>query len=528
MPYLSTIEEVIIALVFFIAYARQILYWSWLWQLKEYRWDRLRAHFQDIGIKSVFLTLAGYSSLRQTKIPKFTVKTILIIIFSFLSGVAILFFIFRNFFSDIAVFHFSEDFLDKNFLADNKFLFSRLFIGYLMMPVLVFLSINVLNGASSVFKKIIIVRAKAKMARFPNLKIIGITGSYGKSTTKEILAEILSKKYKVLKTPANINTAIGIAQLILSEMNETYEIFVVEMGAYKIGEIKEICDMVSPKIGIITAINEQHLALFGKIENTIRAKFELIDSLPQDGLAILNIGDKNIEIGLENENCISGDACKIKAKKKLYSVGAKADAYAINAVSTHQNIKFTFISGADMKDFTLNITGAHNISNALAAIIAAQEIGMDLDEISKSIQRISRLDFTLKILAGPNGSKLIDDTYNSNPDGVLAALEYIERERGRKFIVMSSLIELGSSAHKIHKKLGKNISAAVAKLFFLDNYYIADVRQGASENEDSIVEIKLERDVQKSAQILEDELKPSDTALFINRGARKVLELLKK
>jgi len=108
-----------------------------------------------------------------------------------------------------------------------------------------------------------------------------------------------------------------------------------------------------------------------------------------------------------------------------------------------------------MKDFTLNITGSHNVSNALAAIIAAREFGLSLEDISMAFLRISRFDFTLKILAGPNGSTLIDDTYNSNPDGVSAAIEYARSQRGRKFIVMSSLIELGSAAHKITESWAK-------------------------------------------------------------------------
>ncbi len=525
---MQQLVSIFIIIVFLVVISRQVLYWSWLWQLKEYRADRLKAHFQDIGFKSAFLTMIGYYSFRKSKRPKITVKSFLIIILSLLASLAVLFLIFSNYPLNISDIESVENLLDKKILADNKALFIYLIVAYILMPLIALIFVSILNCISGIFKKVIISMARSKISKFPNLKIIGITGSYGKSTTKEILAELLSKKYKVLKTPVNINTPIGIARLVLGKLDSSYEIFIVEMGAYKIGEIKEICDMVHPKIGIITAINEQHLALFGSIENTIKAKFELFNSLPQDGLAVLNIGDQNVEIGLENENCISGDACKIKAKRVLYSVGAKADAYAINVANTYQDIKFTFISGTDMKDFTFNITGAHNVSNALAAIITAQELGMELDEISRAIQKISRLDFTLKILAGPNGSTLIDDTYNSNPDGVVAALDYIERQRGRKFVIMSSLIELGSASHKVHEKIGKRISSVAATLIFLDGNYLSDIKKGALKNKDSIVEIKMERNANKIYKILNDELKPSDTVIFINRGARKVLELLKK
>lgn len=544
---MQQIIPIVLAVFFILGILKQVLFWCWLWQLKEYRWDRVRAHFQDIGAKSAFLTLVGYSALRQNKFFKLTIKAIIISILSFISGIAVLVLAFQIYLPQFfpAVYSFDPfSFLSLSLSIDSvnplvirsllldiigtlgeyKTVAGIMAVIFFIMPAIIFLFVIILNTISGIFKAWTISRAKAKIAKFSNLKVIGITGSYGKSTTKEILSDILSKKYKILKTPANINTAIGIAQLILDKLDETYEIFVVEMGAYKIGEIKEICDIVKPKIGIITAINEQHLALFGNIKNTIKAKFELVDSLPKDGLAILNAGDANIQDGLELRNSL---AEKTRARIKLYSVGAKSDVYAIGEANDRQNIKFKFISGADMKDFAVNITGAHNISNVLATIIAAQELGMDLDEISQIAKKISPLEFTLKILAGPNGSIMVDDTYNANPDGIFAALRHIKNQRGRKIIVMSSLIELGSRAHETHQKLGKEISAIAAKLFFLDNYYTSDVIRGAAKNKESNIEIKNEKNAKKISEYLENELKSSDTVLFVSRGARKVLELLK-
>jgi len=539
---------ILIFLIFLAAIIRQILYWSWLWQLKEYRRDRMRAHFQDIGFRSLFLSLIGYSSLRQKKMPRLTAKADAAIIFSFLSGIAALVFIvyayqpqiFRMIFSFdthyLSNINLSKDSINLpavkslvfnivNSLGNYKVIAGIVAIIFLIMPLIIFLYIIILNILSGISKAVTIARAKKRIVKYPNLKVVGITGSYGKSTTKEILADILSKKYKVLKTPANINTAIGIAQLILDKLDESYEIFVVEMGAYKTGEIKEICDIVHPQIGIITAINEQHLALFGKIENTIKAKFELIDCLPEKGLAILNAGDANIQAGMELRSALDHG---IKAKVKLYSVGAKSDVYTIGEACGRQNVKFKFISGANMKDFSINITGCHNTSNALAAIIAAENLNMSLDQISMILQKVSYLDIALKNSAGPNGSTLIDDTYNANPDGVFAALNHVKIQRGRKIIVMSSLIELGSRAHKIHQKLGKEISDIAAKVFFLDDYYISDIRKGAAKNKESYAEIIGEKSAKKISENLKDELKSSDTVLFINRGSRKVLELLKK
>jgi UDP-N-acetylmuramoyl-tripeptide--D-alanyl-D-alanine ligase len=544
---MQQIINFVLAAIFILAIIRQCLYWSWLWQLKEYRIDKLRSHFYDIGFGSTLLALIGYSSLRQYIYPKFTAKSLTIVILSLLSGISLMAFVYKFYFSGIflalssVILNSRIDFVllvnsinhptvinlaltILKFLSDYGVIMAVMAAIFIFMPDIILIYVIILNVLSGFSKAVTIARARMKISKYPNLKVVGVTGSYGKSTTKEILADILSKKYKVLKTPVNNNTAIGIAQLILSKLDENCEIFVVEMGAYKIGEIKEICDMVRPQIGIITAINEQHLALFGTIENTIKAKFELVDCLPDTGLAILNIGDANIQAGMESR---STSDRKIKAKVKLYSVGAKADVYTIGEACGRQSVKFKYISGAKMKDFIVNITGCHNTSNALAAIIAAEDLNMDLDQISLILQKNNYLDIALKNLAGPNGSTLIDDTYNANPDGVIAALNHTKSQRGRKIVVMSSLIELGSRAHEIHEKLGKEISQIAAKAYFLDNYYISDIRKGAAKNEGADIEIIKERNASKISEDLKKELRPTDTVLFINRGAAKILELLK-
>ncbi len=497
----------IVLLIFFIlGVLKQILYWSWLWQLKEYRIDRMRAHFRDIGNKSEFLALIGYSALRQKKAPKFTAKSILIFIFSFLFSII-----------------FAETRFFKIYDGDPV---SAMFFGYLIMPIVVFPVILILNFFSDIFKMRTIAKAAAKIAKFPKLRVIGITGSYGKSTTKEILADILSKKYRVFKTPANINTAIGIAQLILDKLDDTYEIFVVEMGAYKIGEIKEICDMVRPRIGIITAINEQHLALFGAIQNTIKAKFELVDSLPKDGLAILN-GDGAV---MSNVKCqMSNQAQSSNVKIILFGFGENNDlqGYDFKTEEEKARLKIKYRRN-EIGELEFKNIGKFNVYNILGAIAAAQEIGMSFGEIFKIIQKSDWSNFSFKIFNGLNGAILIDDTYNANPDGVLAALDYIKNRQGRKIIIMSSLIELGGRAHEIHQKIGKEISFIASKVFFMDIFYISDIRKGVAKNKDSDVEIINEKNIKKISENLKNELKSTDTVLFINRGSRKVLELLKK
>ena len=146
----------------------------------------------------------------------------------------------------------------------------------------------VLQRLSNFIKNYYIRMAGKKLSFYPNLTIIGITGSYGKTSVKNFLTHILSGKYNTISAPKNINTDIGVAEFVLRTDFAKTNIFIVEMGAYKIGEIKKICDMVKPKIGILTAISEQHLSLFGDIKKTQQAKYELLLSLPADGLAVVN------------------------------------------------------------------------------------------------------------------------------------------------------------------------------------------------------------------------------------------------
>ncbi len=498
---MSAVIYTIIATIFILAAMRQILYWSWLWQLKEYRLDRMRAHFQDIGKKNSFLTILGYSSLRQRKIPKITLKILLIIFAAVLFSTTVL--------------------LKAStlWLYDSEKVIQYFFASFLIIPIIVLLLVAVLSFFGDIFKKRIITEAKKKIGRFPNLTVVGITGSYGKSTTKEILADILEKRFEILKTPENINTPIGIARLILNKLTARHQIFIVEMAAYKKGEIKEICDMAHPKIGILTAINEQHLAMFGKIENTIAAKFELIEALPKDGLAILNIGDKNIQKGLEN--------ILVMAQKKLYSAEAKADIYAIDIDISSSRLKFRVIEGAQIQDFKTNLIGRHNVSNVLAATTTAMHFGIGLKEISEILRKANQFPHAFFPCAGTNGSVFINDTYNANPDGVTAAIDYLKDRSGRKIIVMSSLIELGNAAKMIHKKLGKQISKIAQRLILTDDYYINEIKAGANENGSSSMDIKLGYSDKAIAGYLRKNLRPTDTVLFINRGAGKVLNLLK-
>jgi UDP-N-acetylmuramoyl-tripeptide--D-alanyl-D-alanine ligase len=525
--------------------ARAVLFWVWLWQLKEYRFDRMSAH---LAIKSgkrailnifnlahwllfasfplliifgswknifVWIVLAVFSleilkgifevKKRIFKRPRFTKKALLI------SGTVFIFEII------IFLFYFIQIPLKKTLVGDINALVVIALLTLalsILLPFFIFFTVVLLKPITKIGKARIIQKAKNKIAKYPNLIVIGITGSYGKTSTKEFLYTILFEKFSgvnILRT-VKANTDIGVAKVVLNQLKPEHQIFIVEMGAYKRGEIKAICDIVRPKIGILTGINEQHLALFGSLENTVKAKFELIESLPINGLAVLNGDSEKIKIQkskikLTNQN------------SKIYSINKKSDVYTQNVIVEKSKVNFKIVTKKESKDFEINLIGKQNISNILACVVVAEHLGMSLKEISQAIKKIKPLKKTMSATNTKDGFILIDDTYNANPAGVLAALEYLKNFGGRKIILFPGIIELGPATKKVHQSLGRKM-AEVCNLIIITKKDFADYIINGKK-------FIIQENPEKVYQILKNYLKPEDVVLFESRGMESVLEKLK-
>ena len=384
----------------FFFFVKQLSFWLWLWQLKEYRLDRFLAHFETRIFEKII------SSFWRLKYPKFT-KKIIAIFFSCL--------ILEIFF----LFYFS--------------FFQAVFLTIFFIPFLIIF----FQIPTFFWRSIIIEKAKEKREKFKNLLVIGVTGSYAKTSTKEVLKNILSSKFKVLSTPSHQNTDIAIAKLILEKLTEDIEIFIVEMAAYKMGEINSPCRIVKPEIGILTGINEQHMSTFGSQENTIKAKYELIESLPPDGTAFFNA---------KNKYCL-----------ELYKkTGIKK-----------------FLYGEDAEFF-----GEENLS---AGIIVAGELGMSEEEIARSVEKIKNKLPGVKQEKGINGLNIIDATYSANPDGVISQLEYLKKLPGKKIIVMPCLIELGKSSKDVHRRIGRKIAEVCDLAIIINLERFKEIKEAAAE-----------------------------------------------
>ena len=288
-------------------------------------------------------------------------------------------------------------------------------------------------------------KAKKKLADSPDLKVIGITGSYGKTTTKNMVNTILQAKYNSLMTPASFNTPSGVIRTINEELKSTTEVFVCEMGAKYVGDIKEICDIVHPKIAILTAIGPQHLDTFKNLDNVRRTKLELIDSLPEDGMAFVNWEDENIKESL------------ITHKYIKYGLSPEADFYAINIENTETGSEFDVVyPNKDRIHIKSKLLGKLNILNIVCAVAVADYLGLSQDEIKQATRFIKPVGHRLELRKNPNGVMVIDDAYNSNIRGARMALDVLKGfANKKKILVTPGIVDLGEKSDEINEELGR-------------------------------------------------------------------------
>lgn len=292
--------------------------------------------------------------------------------------------------------------------------------------------------------------ANKKLKAMNQLKIVGITGSYGKTSCKNILSDILNIKYNALPTPKNLNTNYGLMITINNHLSKFDDVFIAEMGAYKRGEIKSLCDMVHPKYGILTTIGTAHLESFGSEENIQKGKFELIESLPSDGIGVLNKDDpKQVNYKLKNK-------CKIL----WYGIDNQdADVYACNIKATSKGSVFDVYFKGDEKKYTFEtkLLGKHNVYNILSALALGYAFGISIDNLKKAVKQVRPIEHRLELKKLGNFYQ-IDDAYNSNPIGAKRALEVLSMMDGDKVVVTPGMIELGEKEEEYNREFGKQIS----------------------------------------------------------------------
>lgn len=285
--------------------------------------------------------------------------------------------------------------------------------------------------------------AKRILKEHKDLIVIGITGSYGKTSTKFILNRILSEKYNVLATPHSFNTPMGVVRTIREQLKPQTEIFICEMGAKNIGDIKEICDIVHPKYGIITSVGEQHLDTFKSVDNVFKTKFELADEVFKNSGSMF----------------VNGDSAELikRIDPSLYNIyGTQRFDYSASDITYSKNgSEFTFESKDENIRITTKLLGMHNIINITGAAALASFLGVSDEGIRFAAAALKPTEHRLEIKQSVAGSTLIDDAYNANPEGSVEAVRVLSRFNNmKKVIITPGLIELGAREYDCNFALG--------------------------------------------------------------------------
>lgn len=366
----------------------------------------------------------------------------------------------------------------------------QMYLRYILVLIPNFINIPIEKIITSNYKR----KALKKLYSYNNLEIIGITGSYGKTSSKNVLNDILNIKYKALATPLNYNTPYGLIITINNYLNKFTDFFVAEMGAFKVGEIDELCKMVKPKYGILTNIGIAHLDSFKSIENIQKTKFELIESLPSDGLGILNKDDKyQTSYKLKND-----------VKIKFISLEDKtADIYADNIKSSKSGSTFDvhFKEDKNIYTFETKLLGKANIYNILSAILLGKHLNISIDKLKTATKNINQINHRLEMKKYFD-MYLIDDAYNSNPAGAKLALEVIEMMPGDRVIITPGMIELGSEDEKLHYELGKQIASSVDIAILIGKNKTKDIYKGLMSENFSKENIYIFNDVLEAFDLL--------------------------
>lgn len=351
--------------------------------------------------------------------------------------------------------------------------------------------------------------AQGILRRREDLIKIGITGSYGKTSTKFVLAAILSEKYSVLATPSSFNTPMGLTRVIREQLRPSHQVFLAEMGARHVGDIAELCDLVHPSIGVLTSIGPQHLETFHSLENIASTKFELIDALPSAGTAFFS---EQVERDYPERCAARGDI--------VWSSAGMDAACAVRASDVSV--------GPGGSDFTLyfpeeeplrvhtKLLGAHNIDNITLCCAVAKHLGLTGEQIARGVAKAEPVEHRLQLIRGAGGNVVIDDAFNSNPAGAKAALDVLEAFAGRKIVVTPGMVELGEREEELNRAFGEQMAQAADIVILIGAPRAKPILDGLADRDFPEECTHVVASLDEAAALLATIASPGDVTLFEN------------
>lgn len=339
----------------------------------------------------------------------------------------------------------------------------------LCLPIIVPFA-NMLNlPLESFIRSGYIKRAKIKLKKMPSLIKIGITGSFGKTTTKHILNVMLSKKYSVCMTPHSFNTPMGLTKVVLKYLRRSDEVLIAEMGAKHVGDIKYLCNLIAPQHAVITAVGSQHLLTFGSVANIAKTKYELVDAI-EDGYIVFN-GSNSGALSLY-EKC---------DKNKILTGIEKKEAFCniTNIKVSSSGSTFTLNIENNKIECNTKLLGMANIEDIAMSAALAYKLGVSVEDIASSIKELEPMPHRLELISGKNGVNIIDNSYNSSVESSKIALATLNLfDTGKKIIVTPGMVEMGNMEHDVNVEFGRNIAKVCDKVILVNKVNAEAIKEG--------------------------------------------------
>lgn len=334
--------------------------------------------------------------------------------------------------------------------------------------------------------------------------VVAVTGSNGKTTTKDMIAAVLARRFSVLSTHGNLNTEIGMAMTLLRR-DPTHTAIVVEMGMRGSGQIASLMKIARPSIGVVTNVGPVHLELLGTVEAVARAKRELVEDLPANGTAVLNADDPLV-IGMKN---------KTKASLLTYGIVNEADIAATGLRSLGMSgYEFRLAAGGESIMVRLPLPGRHNVSNALAAAAVGVQCGLRLTEIAQGLAEMRPSGMRMQVEHFPGDVVIVNDAYNASPASMRASLDVlVDLPATRRIAVLGDMLELGSISQDEHYAIGQLCAEHQVDILVSVGERARDIANGARDHERSSVSIIEVPDADRAGEVLLDQLRPGDVVL---------------
>lgn len=375
-------------------------------------------------------------------------------------------------------------------------------IYYLIIGTMIYFNYHIVYLANIINKpveKCVYLYYKTKATRrlktLKNMETIAVTGSYGKTSTKNIISDILNVRYMAFPTPKNFNTNYGLIRTINEYIDKYNDYFIAELGAFRKGDIKSSASIVKPKYGVLTKIGIAHLDTFGCIENTTKTKFELIESLPKDGVGFLNIDDE-MQVNYKLKN---------KIKIVWYGLSSKADVYATDIKYSYNGMSFKvhFKDDENSYDFQTILIGEANVYNILAGIAVGRELGLTVKQLIEGVAKIRPIEHRLQV-KNYGIITYIDDAYNSNPVGSKMALDVLKLMPGKKVIITPGMIEMSDKQYEVNYNFGKFIADSVDLAILVGKEQTKPIQEGIKDSKFDKEKMVVVNDVKEAIKIAQN------------------------